>query len=74
MHQLVVHMVIVSRSGQRARVNQEPPIHQLVVHMVIISKVLPEGQSEPVVTNAPVGCSVNWMGSVFLFSIRWGLS
>jgi hypothetical protein len=32
------------------------------------------GQSEPAATNAPVRCSVHWMGCVFSFGARWGSS
>ncbi len=31
-------------------------------------------QSEPAATNAPVGRSVHWMGCIFSFGARWGLS
>jgi len=31
-------------------------------------------QSEQAVINAPVGCSIHWMGCVFSFDVRWGSS
>ncbi len=37
----------------------------------IVNSLHGQGQSEPGVTNAPVGCSVHWMGCVFSFNVRW---
>jgi hypothetical protein len=37
----------------------------------IVNSLHGEGQSEPTATNAPVGCSIHWMGYGFSFTVRW---